>query len=97
MTKQLLHNLITVMTLLLIFLLGVYTEYHNPARISQMQKEPQHNGQSLTQELLNSLMRNPGEPRSAAPTLLKCPRCGEHYCGNGVALCTECATTKSTK
>lgn len=46
----------------------------------------------ITQELLNSIMRNPGEPRSStAPVLPKCPKCGERYCGNGVQLCTECA------
>ncbi len=49
-------------------------------------------GQPLTQELLNSIMRNPGENRvTAAPVLPKCPRCEERYCGDGVQLCTECA------
>lgn len=49
-------------------------------------------GQPLTQELLNSIMRNPGENRAtAAPVLPKCPRCEERYCGDGVQLCTECA------
>ena len=49
-------------------------------------------GQPLTQELLNSIMRNPGETRAtAAPALPKCPQCGERYCGNGVQPCTECA------
>ena len=50
------------------------------------------NGQPLTQELLNSMMREPGEAkRSAAPALPSCPQCGERYCGDGVQLCTECA------
>ena len=50
-------------------------------------------GQPLTQELLNSIMREPGETkRSAAPELPACPQCGERYCGDGVQLCTECAT-----
>lgn len=49
-------------------------------------------GQPLTQELLNSLMRNPGEARAiATPVLPECPKCGERYCGDGVQLCTECA------
>jgi len=48
--------------------------------------------QPLTQELLNSMMREPGEAkRSAAPALPSCPQCGERYCGDGVQLCTECA------
>lgn len=50
-------------------------------------------GQSLTQELLNSLMREPGEnPRASALVLPACPQCGERYCGDGAHLCTECAT-----
>ena len=49
-------------------------------------------GQSLTQELLNSLMREPGEnPHASALVLPACPQCGERYCGNGAQLCTECA------
>lgn len=49
-------------------------------------------GQSLTQELLNSLMREPGEnPRASALVLPACPQCGERYCGDGAQLCTECA------
>lgn len=49
-------------------------------------------GQPLTQELLNSIMRNPGETRATAATALpKCPQCGERYCGDGVQLCTECS------
>ena len=49
-------------------------------------------GQPLTQELLNSIMRNPGETRAtAAPALPKCPQCGARYCGNGVQPCVECA------
>jgi hypothetical protein len=51
-------------------------------------------GQPLTQELLNSIMRNPGETRrNAAPVLPVCPRCGERYCGDGVQMCTECAAS----
>lgn len=50
------------------------------------------NGQPLTQELLNSIMREPGEnPRASAPVLPACPQCGERYCGDGAQLCTECA------
>jgi hypothetical protein len=46
----------------------------------------------LTQELLNSMMRHPGEAqRKASPALPQCPKCGERYCGNGLQLCTECA------
>ena len=49
-------------------------------------------GQSLTQELLNSLMREPGEnPHASALVLPACPQCGERYCGDGAQLCTECA------
>ena len=49
-------------------------------------------GQPLTQELLNSMMRHPGEAqRKASPTLPQCPTCGERYCGDGLQLCTECA------
>lgn len=46
----------------------------------------------LTQELLNSMMRNPGEVamRKSEQALPACPRCGERYCGDGVHLCTEC-------
>ena len=47
--------------------------------------------QVITQELLNSIMRNPGETRAAAaPVLPECPQCGERYCGDGVQPCTEC-------
>ena len=54
-------------------------------------------GQSLTQELLNSIMRNPGETRAtAAPALPKCPQCGARYCGNGVQPCVECAAPNQT-
>lgn len=50
------------------------------------------NDQPLTQELLNSIMREPGEAKqAAAPVLPPCPQCGERYCGDGVQLCTECA------
>ena len=50
------------------------------------------NAQPLTQELLNSIMREPGEnPRASAPVLPTCPQCGERYCGDGAQLCTECA------
>ncbi len=53
-------------------------------------------GQPLTQELLNSIMRNPGETRrNAAPVLPVCPRCGERYCGDGVQMCTECAASNT--
>lgn len=45
----------------------------------------------ITQELLNSIMRNPGDLRKAeAARLPQCPKCGERYCGDGVQLCTEC-------
>lgn len=50
------------------------------------------NGQPLTQELLNSMMRNPGEVTHATAAVLpECPQCGERYCGDGVQFCTECA------
>lgn len=50
------------------------------------------NGQPLTQEVLNSMMRWPGEARRVAtPELPHCPQCGERYCGDGAQLCTECA------
>lgn len=53
-------------------------------------------GQPLTQELLNSIMRTPGESRAtAAPALPKCPRCEERYCGDGVQLCTECVASNA--
>lgn len=49
-------------------------------------------GQPLTQELLNSTMRAPGEAtKTGAQALPVCPRCRERYCGDGVQLCTECA------
>lgn len=53
-----------------------------------------HNENSgLTQELLNSIMREPGErPRKSAIVLPTCPECGERYCGDGVQLCIECET-----
>ena len=48
-------------------------------------------GQPLTQELLNSMMRDPGEvKRGGPPALPTCPQCGERYCGDGVDPCTEC-------
>lgn len=50
------------------------------------------NGQPLTQELLNSMMLNPGErAQRIAQPLPACPQCHERYCGDGVQLCTECA------
>lgn len=55
------------------------------------------NVQPLTQELLNSMMREPGEAkRVAAPVLPECPRCGERYCGDGTQLCTECVAAATT-
>jgi len=49
------------------------------------------NGQPLTQELLNSIMREPGgNPRASGPVLPACPHCGERYCGDGTQLCAEC-------
>ena len=52
------------------------------------------NGQPLTQELLNSMMREPGEKKrsAAALELPACPQCGERYCGDGIQLCAECTT-----
>ena len=51
-------------------------------------------GSELTQEMLNSMMRNPGErPAETATLLPKCPGCGERYCGDGVAMCLECKAT----
>lgn len=56
-------------------------------------KRWEDNGQPLTQELLNSIMREPGEaPRASDPVLPACPQCGERYCGDGAQLCTECAS-----
>lgn len=53
------------------------------------------NGQPLTQEVLNSMMRWPGEARRApAPELPPCPQCGERYCGDGKQPCTDCAAPK---
>lgn len=53
-------------------------------------------GHQLTQELLNSMMREPGEAtRTAAPALPSCPQCGERYCGDGTQLCAECATSNA--
>ena len=37
------------------------------------------------------MMRNPGEARSVEVKMPQCPKCGERYCGDGVALCVECA------
>lgn len=55
-------------------------------------------GQELTQELLNSMMREPGESkRLAAPSLPACPQCGEPYCGDGVQLCIECAALNAAR
>ena len=49
-------------------------------------------GMPLTQEMLNSIMRSPGEAtRASAPVLPACPQCGERYCGDGRSFCTECA------
>lgn len=51
-------------------------------------------GTALTQEMLNSMMRNPGERQKAAIySSPQCPKCGERYCGDGVALCLECHAT----
>lgn len=48
----------------------------------------------MKQEDLNDMMRSPCEakPAPASAELPRCPECGERYLGNGVALCTECAT-----
>lgn len=47
----------------------------------------------MRQEDLNSMMRNPGEIKTAPASsyLPCCPECGERYLGDGMALCTECA------
>lgn len=56
------------------------------------QKHWADNGQLLTQELLNSIMRELGEnPRASDPALPACPQCGERYCGDGAQPCIECA------
>lgn len=34
--------------------------------------------------------------RPAASSLPECPKCGERYCGDGVALCIECANASPT-
>lgn len=56
-----------------------------------MKRWDDSSGWPLTQELLNSMMRDPGEKRADAAKLPLCPQCGERYCGDGVQLCTECA------
>lgn len=48
-------------------------------------------GAPITQDLLNSMMRNPGERQETKTVQLPvCPNCGERYCGDGVQHCTEC-------
>jgi len=45
----------------------------------------------MRQEDYNSMMRYPWERMEAKRTeLLKCPSCGEKYCGNGVENCADC-------
>ena len=45
----------------------------------------------ITQELLNSMMREIGDrPKKPKNNLPVCPKCGERYLGDGVDLCTEC-------
>ena len=49
----------------------------------------------MNQEDLNALMRNPWEAakKPRPQPLPECPQCGERYCGDGIAFCTECANT----
>ena len=45
----------------------------------------------MRQEDYNDMMRYPGEVKRAKPEKLpQCPRCGEHYSGDGLKLCVEC-------
>lgn len=45
----------------------------------------------MRQEDYNDMMRYPGEVKRAKPEELpQCPRCGEHYSGDGLKLCVEC-------
>ena len=45
----------------------------------------------MTQEDLNAIMKWPSESSTRKPTeLLKCPKCGERYSGNGKSLCVDC-------
>ena len=47
----------------------------------------------MKQEDYNEMMRYPWERKaSKCEPLPKCPKCGEEYCGDGVAPCIECAT-----
>lgn len=46
----------------------------------------------MQQEDLNEMMRLPWETRrSQIADMNTCPKCGERYCGDGIALCVECA------
>ena len=49
----------------------------------------------MNQEDLNAMMRNPWEAakKPRPQPLPECPQCGERYCGDGIAFCTECANT----
>ena len=49
----------------------------------------------MNQEDLNALMSNPWEAakKPRPQPLPECPQCGERYCGDGIAFCTECANT----
>jgi hypothetical protein len=49
----------------------------------------------MKQEDYNDMMRYPweGVKQPSPPSLPRCPQCGVRYCGNGVYLCIECATT----
>lgn len=51
----------------------------------------------MRQEDLNSMMRNPGEIKTAPAELYlpRCPECGERYLGDGVTLCVDCAARRA--
>lgn len=51
----------------------------------------------MRQEDLNSMMRHPGEIKTAPASscLPRCPECGERYLGDGVTLCVDCAARRA--
>ena len=50
----------------------------------------------MQQEDFNEMMRLPGEvQRFQKHVVSVCPECGERYCGDGIALCVECAANQA--
>lgn len=52
----------------------------------------------MRQEDLNSMMRHPGEIKTAPAAssyLPCCPECGERYLGDGVTLCVDCEAARA--